>query len=197
MNIIIRLFNFAFIFFIVSAYAAELKSDDLNYTIAVPGTWTVKSQDQTGFYVKSQDGNRALNLVVIRATFATLDSSYISRYEQVLSQTRNLQLISSRMFTIDGVPAYENIQRLGEGKVSSVEIERQMLADGRFYSLSAVMFGGDATQDSEVQAELASFHFMHSPKYSGVFGFSSLGVKVAILGVIIAVIFLVIRSRRT
>ena len=198
MNTIIRLLSLTLIFSVVSTFAAELKSDDLNYTITVPGTWTVKSQDQTGFYVKSQDGNRDMNLAVIRATFARLDSSYIAKYEQVLRQTRHLQLISSRMFTIDGVPAYENIQRIGEGAAASVKIERQILPDGRFYVLSAVMLGGDATLDPEIQAALTSFHFLHAPKPPGSFAFGGFGLLgvVAVLAVIIIGAFLVLRSRK-
>ena len=196
MNTIIRLLSLTLIFSAVSVFAAELKSDDLNFTITVPDTWTVKSQDQTGFYVKSQDGSRDMNLAVIRATFARLDSSYIAKYEQVLKQTRHLQLVSSRVFTNDGVQVYENIQRIGEGSAASVKVERQILADGRFYALSAVRFGGDATQDAEIQAALGSFHFLHQPKPPGMFGYSSLALKLAILGVIIAGVFLVIRSRR-
>ena len=38
------------------------------------------------------------------------------------------------VFTIDGVPAYENIQRLGKPIVVSVEVEHQIFADGRLYS---------------------------------------------------------------
>jgi hypothetical protein len=199
MNTIIRMLSLTLIFSAVSTFAAELKSDDLNFTITVPDAWTVKSQDQTGFYVKSQDGNKDMNLAVIRATFAKLDSSYIAQYEQVLKQTRHLQLVSSRIFTNDGVQVYENIQRIGEGSAASVKVERQILADGRFYSLTAVRFGGDATQDPEIQAALTSFHFLHAPKPPSSFGFGGLGLLgvVAILGVIGIGVFLAVRSRQT
>jgi hypothetical protein len=188
-------FSLAFILSAFSSFALELKSEDLNYIVTIPGTWTVQSQDQTGFYIKSQDGKKALSLVIIPARFA-IDSDYIARIEQVMKKVHNLELVSSKIFTIDGVPAYEDIQRLGEAPIASVKVEHQIIAGGRLYSLDSVIFGGDATQDSELQAGLASFHFLHQPKPPGKFGFGSLGVKLAILGVIIVSIFLVIRSRR-
>ena len=196
MNTIIRLLSLTFIFSAASTFAVELKSDALNFTITIPDTWTVKSQDQTGFYVKSQDGNRDMNLAVIRAAFAKLDSDYITKYEQILKQTRHLQLVSSGVFTNDGVQVYENIQRIGEGSAASVKVERQILADGRFYSLTAVRFGGDATQDPEIQAALTSFHFLRTPKPGGAFGFGIAGT-LAVLAVIIVVVFFVVRSRQT
>jgi hypothetical protein len=194
MNTIIRFLSLTFTFSVVSAFAVELKSDSLNYTITIPDTWTIKSQDQTGFYAKSQDGNRDINLAVIRATFARLDSSYISSYEQVLKQTHHLQLVSSRVFTNDGVRVYENIQKIGEGSAASVKVECQILADGRFYNLSAVRFGGGTTQDPEIEAALTSFHFLHTPKPGGVFGFALAGI-LAVLAVIIVAVFIVVRSR--
>ena len=136
---LIRLLSFAFLLSVSSAFALELKSDELNYKITIPDTWTVKSQGQTGFYAKSQDGKRDVDLAVIRAPFARLDSSYIAKYEQVLKKVHHLQLLSSRVFTIDGVPAYENIQRIGEGAAASVNVERQILADGRGYNLRACL----------------------------------------------------------
>ena len=196
MNTIIRFLSLTFIFSATSTFAVELKSDALNFTITVPDTWTVKSQDQTGFYVKSQDGNRNMSLVAMRAPLMRLDSSYIAKYEQVLKQTRHLQLLSSRVFTNDGVQVYENIQRLGEAAAASVQIERQILADGRFYTLSAMVIGGDATQDPEIQAALTSFHFLHAPKPGGAFGFGLAGT-LAVLAVIIVVVFFAVRSRKT
>ena len=126
--------------------------------------------------------------------FARFDSSYIANYEQVLKKVHHLQLVSSRVFTIDGVPAYENIQRLGEAPIASVKVEHQIFADGRLYQLDTVVIGGDATQDSELQAGLASFHFLHPPKLS-VWRVGSIVVELAILAVIIAgIAFVVIRT---
>ncbi len=192
----IRFSSFALIFSAFTAFALELKSDDLNYIFTIPGTWTVKSQDHTGFYIESQDGNRNVNLVTMATPFARFDSNYIAKYEQVLKKIHHLQLVSSRLFTIDGVPAYENIQRFGEGRIVSVKVEHQIFADGRLYQLEGVVIGGDATQDSELQAGLASFHFLHPPKHS-VWRLGLIGVNLAIPAIIIAgIVFVVIRSRR-
>ncbi len=189
-------FSLAFILSAFSSLALDLKSEDLNFTITIPDTWTVKSQDQTGFYIESQDGKRSVGLVIVPAPFARFDSSYIAKYEQVLKKVHHLELVSSKVFTIDGVPAYENIQRIGKAPNASVKVEHQMFADGRLYQLDLMALGGDATQDSDMQAGLASFHFLHQPKPPSIFGFGSLAVKLAILGVIVAGIFFVVRSRR-
>lgn len=198
MKTIISLLSLTLIFSTTSAFAAELKSDALNYSITVPDTWTVKSQDQTGFYVKSQDGNRDIILVVTHATTARLDSSYIAQYERVLEQARQTQLLSSRVFTSDGVRVYENIQRIGKGLTASVKIERQLLADGRFYVLSALRLSGDTNQDTEIQAALSSFHFLSAPKPPISFGFGRFGLLgvVAVLVVIGVGVFLVARRRQ-
>jgi hypothetical protein len=190
------IFSLVFILSASSVFALELKSDDLNYIITIPGIWTVKSQDSTGFYIKSQDGKERMFLAAGYAPFAKFDSNYIAQYEQVLQKNHHVQLISSKVFTIDGAPAYENIQRLGNGSFASVQVEHQIFADGRLYMLSTVVIGGDATQDSELQAGLASFHFLHTPKLSsGKFG--SLGVKLTVVGIIIAgIVFLAIQRRK-
>jgi hypothetical protein len=196
-NFIKRLiFGLAFIFLASVASAKELKSDELNYVVTVPDDWIVKSQDSTGFYTTSQDGKRQMSLAAGYAPFAKFDSNYIAQYEQVLRKVHHLQLVSSKVFTIDGAPAYENIQRMGEGSIASVQVEHQIFADGRLYMLSTVVIGGDATQDSELQAGLASFHFLHPPKISaGRFGF--LGVKLSVVGIIIAgIVFWAIQRRK-
>jgi hypothetical protein len=200
-NFVKRLiFGLAFILLAVAASAKELKSDELNYGVTVPDTWIVKSQDQTGFYIKSQDGKRSVGLVVIPAPFARFDSSYIAKYEQVLKKVHHLQLVSSRIFTIDGVPAYENIQCFGEAPFASVQVEHQIFPDGKLYGLTSMFIGGDATQDSELQESLASFHFLHTPTPPGSFGlggFGSIGVKLAIVGIIIAgIVFWAIQRRK-
>jgi len=201
MNFIKRLiFGFTFILLASVASAKELKSDQLNYVVTVPDTWTVKSQDQTGFYVTSQDGKRSVDLAIVPAPFANFDSNYITKYEQILKKVHNLQLVSSKVFTIDGAPAYENIQRLGTVSIASVKVEHQIFADGRLYGLDTLVIGGDATQDSDLQEALNSFHFLHTPKPSGSFGFGgfgSLGVKLAIIGIIIAgIVFWAIQRRK-
>jgi hypothetical protein len=129
-----------------------------------------------------------------------LDSSYIAEYEKVLQKTRHLQLVSSKIFTIDGVPAYENIQRLGEAPFASVKVDHQIMADGRFYELSSVVIGGDATKDSELQEGLASFHFLQPPKASSLSNFGMLDsfrTRLIVLGIIIiGITFWVMRSRK-
>jgi hypothetical protein len=106
------------------------------------------------------------------------------------------QKVSSKMFTVDGVPAYEFIQRVGKTPYATVTVFHQIIANKKIYIFSSAIMGGDASQDSEMQEGLASFHFLQTPKPPSSFGFGSLGVKVAILGVIIAGVFVVIRSRR-
>jgi hypothetical protein len=190
----------AFILSATSLFALELKSDELNYIIAIPGTWTVKSQDQTGFYVESEDGKRAVSLAILYPCSAKIDSSYVTRIEQVQPKRDNFQMISNRLYEIDGVAAYENVQRLGKASFASVNVELEIIAERRFYHLSLISYGGDAAQDPEMQEVLASFHFLHPPKFlaSSIVGrFSSFGVKLAIPGVIIVgIAFMVIRSRR-
>jgi hypothetical protein len=116
----------------------------------------------------------------------------------VLEQARQTQLLSSRVFTSDGVRVYENIQRIGKGLTASVKIERQLLADGRFYVLSALRLSGDTNQDTEIQAALSSFHFLSAPKSPISFGFGRFGLLgvVAILVVIGVGVFLVARRRQ-
>jgi len=193
-NIRRSFFALAFILSSSSLLALELKSVDLNYTITIPSTWSVEKQDQTGFYFKSQDGKKSMDLAVITAGFGTIDSDYIARYEQVLKKVHHVQLVSSRIFTIDGVPAYENIQRLGEAPVASVTIDRQIIADGKFYDLESDVPGGDATQDSEMQEALTSFHFLTQPKHSRL---ASAGVMFAVFGIIAAGIFALLTRNRS
>jgi hypothetical protein len=203
MNInIIRyaLFNLAFIFSASSIFAVELKSDDLNYTITVPDGWTVDFQSPDGFSIPSPDRKGSITLIVVNAKSGKFDST---QFEQELLKV-GCQKVSSRNFTIDGVSAYETIQRVGklhthrEVPFASLMVEHLIIANGRFYNLSYISdISGDATQASKMQERLASFHFLQPPKLSaGRFG--SLGLKLAIPGVIIAgIVFMVLRSRKT
>ena len=187
-------FSLAFILSASSIFAIELKSDDGNYIVTVPGTWTVSFQNQSGFSISSSDGSRTMTLITANIGSGKLDSSYITEFEQKLLKA-GLKKISSRMFTIDGVPAYEIIQRSGKAQYASVMVDHQIIANSKLYGLHASVMGGDATRDSEMQAGLASFHFLQQPKPSRV---GSLGVKLTVVGIIIAgIVFFVVRSRTT
>jgi hypothetical protein len=184
-----------YICFSSPVFGLDLKSEDGNYAVAIPGTWTLTFQNQAGFSITSSNGSRTMTLLIAKARSGKLDSRLIAEIEQGL-QRAGAQKISSKMFTIDGVPAYEIVQRIGKPPYATVMVDRQIIADGKFYGFHASVMGGDAAADSEMQDGLASFHFLHPPKPPGSFGFGSLGVKIAILGVIIVGVFLVVRSRR-
>lgn len=136
-----------------------------------------------------------MTLLIANARSEKLDSRFTTGIEQGF-QRAGAQKVSSKMFAIDGVPAYEIVQRIGKPPYASVMADHLIIADGKFYTFHASVIGGDASKDSEMQDGLASFHFLHPPKPPGSFGFGSPGVKIAILGVIIVGVFVVVRSRR-
>ncbi|HEY1719019.1 MAG TPA: hypothetical protein VGH42_12100, partial [Verrucomicrobiae bacterium] len=174
--------------------ALELKSNDFNYIVTIPDTWTVTFQNQAGFLIASPDGKKTMTLLIGNAKSAKLDPSSIAQYEQVMIQA-GAQKVSSKMFTVDGVPAYEFIQRVGKAPYATVTVFHEIVANNKLYNLQSAIMGGDASQDSEMQEGLASFHFLQQPKPSMV---GSLGVKLTVVGIIMAgIVFWVIRSRKT
>jgi len=194
MNFIKRLiFGLAFILLAAVASAKELKSDELNYIITIPDGWTVDFQNSAGFSIQIPPGKKTVTLLIRNAGFATQDSNSIAVFEKDLLKAGSEQ-VSSTNFTIDGVPAYETVQRIGKAPFASIFIYRLIIADNKLYFLSASYMNGDPTQDSEIQQCLASFHFLQPPKPSR---FNFLGMNLTVVGIIIAgIIFWAIRSRK-
>ena len=193
-------YSLAFILFVSLASAKELKSDELNYAVTIPDGWTVTFQNFAGFSIASQDGKKTITLLVRSNANDVLDPGSIAIVEQGL-QKAGAQIVSSRNFMIDGVPAYENVFRVGKTPYASSFVVHQIIADNKFYSLQSGYMGGDAAQDSGMQEALASFHFLQPPKPSkpsGSGGFASHGARLVVLGIIVAgIVFGVIRSRKT
>jgi len=187
------IFSLTFILLAAVASAKELKSDELNYVITVPDGWTVDFQNSAGFLIQIPPGKKVVTLLIRNAGFATQDSNSIAVFEKDLLKAGSEQ-VSSTNFTINGVPVYETVQRIGKATFASLFIYRLIIADNKLYFLSASYMNGDPTQDSEIQQCLASFHFLHPPKPSR---FNFLKVKLTVVGIIIAgIIFWMIRSRK-
>jgi hypothetical protein len=176
-------------------FGIDLKSEDGNYAVTIPGTWTLTFQNQAGFSITSSNGSRTMTLLIAKARSGKLDSRSVAKIEQVF-QRAGAQKVSSKMFAIDGVPAYEIVQRIGKPPYATVMVDHQIIAEGKLYAFHASIMGGDATADSEMQDGLASFHFLRPPKPPSSFGSGALGVKLAVLGIIVIGVFLVVRSRK-
>jgi len=194
MNFIRRsIFSLAFILLVSLASAKELKSDELNYVITVPDGWTVDFQNSAGFSIQIPPGKKTVTLLIRNVSFATLDSNSLAVFQKDMLKAGS-EKVSSTNFIINGVPAYETVQRIGKAPFASLFIYRSIIANNKLYFLGASYMNGDPTQDSEIQECLASFHFLQPPKPSR---FSFLGVKLTVLGIIMAgIAFLVIRSRK-
>jgi predicted Zn-dependent protease len=188
------IFSLAFILLVSLASAKELKSDELNYTITVSDGWTIDFQNSAGFSIQIPPGKKSVILLIRNAGFAKQDSNSIAVFEKDLLKAGSEQ-ISSTNFTIDGVPAYETVQRVGKAPFASLFIYHIVVANHKLYFLAASYMNGDPTQDSEIQECLASFHFLRPPKPSRL---GSLGVKLSVVGIFIAgMAFVVIRSQKT
>ncbi|HZL12559.1 MAG TPA: hypothetical protein VFC85_00310, partial [Verrucomicrobiae bacterium] len=84
---------------------------------------------------------------------------------------------------------------IGKAPFASVIVDLQIIANNKFYDLGTSVIGGDATQDSEMQKRLASFHFLQPPRLSRL---NFLGVKLTVIGIIIVgIIFWAIQRRKT
>ncbi|MGO9586819.1 MAG: hypothetical protein ACLP2Y_11545 [Limisphaerales bacterium] len=186
-------FSLVFILSASSIFALELKSDDLNYVITVPDGWTVDFQNSAGFSIQIPPGKKTVTLLIRNAGFGALDSNSQAEFQKDMFKAGS-EKVSSTNFTIDGVPAFETVQRIGKAPFASLFIYRSIIANHKLYFLAASCMNGDPTQDSEIQKCLASFHFLQPPKPSR-FGF--LGVKLAVIGIVLAgTVFWVIRSRK-
>lgn len=179
------------------ASASELKSDEHNYAITVPNGWTVDFQNAAGFSINSPDKKKTVALLIHKVNDAVLESGAIAQFEQGLTQAGS-QIVSSTNFTVDGVPAHETVYTIGKVPFASSSATLLTVADSKLYELGGMHSGGDVTRDSDVQEAFASFHFLQPPKPSASSKFGSLGLKLAIPGVIIVgVLFWVVRKRAT
>jgi hypothetical protein len=121
-------------------FALDLKSEDGNYTFTVPGTWTLTFQNQAGFSIASSNGKRTMTLLIANARSGKLDPSFIAKFEQAV-QRAGAEKVSSKMFAIDGVPAYEIVQRIGKSPFATVMIDHQIIANNRVLHPSRVSHG--------------------------------------------------------
>jgi predicted Zn-dependent protease len=194
MNIIRHsIFSLIFIFLVSFASAKELKSDELNYIITVPDGWTVTFQNSAGFSVQIPPGKKTVTLLIRNAGFGTLDSNSVAVFEKDLLKG-GAQNVSSKNIAIDGIPAFETVYSVGKTPYATSFDDYQIIINNKLYFLGGSASYGDGTQDSEIKEVLASFHFLHPPKLSR---FGSLGVKLTVVGIIIAgIVFWVMQSRK-
>jgi hypothetical protein len=175
--------GFMFVYVVSPALADELRSDDLNYAITLPKAWRVDFQNEAGFLIASPDQSQTITLLVNRTGPRSLDAKTIEEIERGLLQA-NSEKVSSRNFTIDGVPAYETIHRVGKAPFTSSFVNHLFIADGRLYSLQGIWIGGDISHARGIQEGLARFRFLQPPKppsSSGAGGNGVLWVIVIIL----------------
>lgn len=188
---------FTFILLVSLAEASELKSDELNYIIKVPDHWAVDFQNSAGFSIVSADHKKSVTLLVHNVGSAVEDSNFSAEFERGLRRAGSHQ-VSSKSFTVDGVPAYETVQSVGKAPYASSYIVHSMTANRKLYQLQAMHSGGDVTRDVDIQEALTSFHFLRplipSPPSGSKSG--SPGLKLAMLGVIIVVLIFGILRRR-
>lgn len=177
------------------ASAEVLKSDEHNYAITVPDSWSVTFQNSAGLSLASPDRKKTITLVLRKVSYTTLDSNSIAKVERGFIQA-GAQKASSRSLTIDGIPAYEIALSMGKAPYGSTFLARQIVADGKLYSLQGMHLGGDVMQDADIQAGLDSFHFLQPPKPSTSSKSISLGLMLAIGGVIVVgLLFWEVRRR--
>jgi hypothetical protein len=121
------IFSLTFIFLASLASAKELKSDELNCGIIIPDGWTVVFQNQAGFSVASQDRKRTMTLLIRGADFSQLDSNSVAIIDRDFLKV-GCTKISSRIFTIDGIPAYEIVQQIGKAPFASSYVDHIIIA---------------------------------------------------------------------
>jgi hypothetical protein len=190
-----RIVSLTFILAASLASANELKSDEHNYAIAVPNGWAVSFQNTAGFSINSPDNKKTITLLIRKVNDAALQSGAIAQFEQGLTHAGS-QIVSSTNLTVDGVSAHETVYTIGKAPFASSSATLLTVADGKLYELGGMHSGGDVTRDSDIQEALASFHLLQPPKPSASSKFGSLGLKLAIPGVIIVgVLFWLIRKR--
>jgi len=136
-----------------------------------------------------------MTLLIAKARSGKFNPGSVAAIERGF-QKAGAQKVSSKMFVIGGVPAYEIVQRIGKPPFATVMEDHQVIADGKLYEFHASIMGGDVTADSEMQEGLASFHFLVPPKPPRSFSFGSIGMMIAISGAIIVGAFFVVRSRK-
>ena len=155
--------SFTFLLLVSFASGKELKSDELNYSIAVPDGWTVTFQNAAGCSIASADGKQTMTLLIRNSDSATLDSTTTAEIEQSLIKA-GAKKVSSKNFTIGGVPAYELVYSIGKSPFASTTVTHLMIANSKLYNLSGMHIGGNVLQDAELCKGLASFHFLQPPK---------------------------------
>jgi hypothetical protein len=171
------------ILFASLASAEVLKSDEHNYGITVPEGWTVDFQNSAGFTIHSPDKKKNV-VLLIRKGATKLDPASMSQFEQGMSQA-GAQTVLSTNLTLDGIPAHETVQTIGTAAFATSVVILMSVADGKYYHLQGMHFGGDVTRDSDIQEAFASFHFLQPPKPSVSSRFGSPGMMLAVAGVII------------
>jgi len=174
----------AFICFASRAMALDLQSEEANYKVSIPGTWKLTFQNQAGFSVTGTNTSRSMTLLIANARSGKLDASTTAAIEKGF-QRAGMEKISSRLFTIDGIPAYEVVQRIGKSPHATVMVDHQIIADNKLYAFHASIMGGDASADADMQEGLNSFHFLRPPQPPSSTTFDLPYAKTTVLGVLI------------
>ena len=163
------LFSYVFLSTLLAS-AEEFKSDELNYAMLIPSGWAVTFQNSAGFSVASADKREIVTLLIPNEYVTSLSSDSISSMVKGFLAA-GCREVSRTNFLIGRVLAYRLAGFVGKKKPSaSAFIFQMMLADHRLYCLHGCHFGGDISEDSEIQEAIASFHFLRQPEPPQIFG---------------------------
>jgi hypothetical protein len=153
---------------------AEWKSEKLNCAVTFPSGWQEPPifQPMVKATAQSPDGTATISLMVLQGLDGSaprVNSEFIAGAKRGFV-SKGGQIVSERSFEIAEVPAYEMVGRVSiDGRRASIKMQT-VIAGTNAYTLQAIDFRGDVTNNVEINHSLSSFRFLNAPDTSALPG---------------------------
>jgi len=92
-----------------------------------------------------------------------LDDRFVSEFERGVEDAGAGKRVSGKFIEVAGIKSYERLGNVSANGKRASTIMQAVPTEGRIYSLLAMRFDGDASEDREIRKALASFRFIKAP----------------------------------
>jgi hypothetical protein len=198
-----RIWFFAFALLLIfatprGAFAEEQRFAAYNCALTLPAGWVAMPNlpAQPGLIAGFINGDKTSIFMLMiddrHKPAGPMDDAFIAGLNRGIEASGGGKMVSGRFIEIAGLQAYERLGTVSAKGREASTIIYAIPANGRFYSVQAICFSGEASTNPDILKALGSFRFLSAPvpppQYSPE---NTLAYRIGqLMGIVLMIIFL-------